>query len=118
MFGLVMIEAMACGTPVIAYDDGSVPEVLEEGRTGFIVKDLEDATEAIHRVASLSRARRRRIFEKRFTASRTASDYVKVYMRMIERSVCDGSRPIITARSRSRAGDTTRRRRQKAKTQG
>jgi glycosyltransferase involved in cell wall biosynthesis len=94
-FGLVMIEAMACGTPVIAYDDGSVPEVLEEGRTGFIVKDLEDATEAIHRVASLSRARCRRVFEKRFTAARMASDYVKVYMRTIERSVTggDGSRP-------------------------
>jgi hypothetical protein len=74
---------------------GSVPEVLEEGRTGFIVKNLEDATEAINGVATLSRARCRRVFEKRFTATRMASDYVKVYMRMIERSVTggDGSRP-------------------------
>jgi glycosyltransferase involved in cell wall biosynthesis len=86
-FGLVMIEAMACGTPVIAYDDGSVPEVLEEGRTGLIVKNLEDATEAVHRVASLSRARCRRVFEKRFTATRMASDYVKIYTRMSERRV-------------------------------
>ena len=86
-FGLVMIEAMACGTPVVAYDDGSVPEVLEEGRTGFIVKNLEDATEAIRRVPSLSRARCRRVFEKRFTATRMASDYVELYMRMIKRRV-------------------------------
>jgi glycosyltransferase involved in cell wall biosynthesis len=86
-FGLVMIEAMACGTPVIAYDDGSVPEVLEEGRTGFIVKNLEDATEAIRRIPSLSRARCRRVFEKRFTATRMASDYVDLYTRMIERPV-------------------------------
>jgi glycosyltransferase involved in cell wall biosynthesis len=86
-FGLVMIEAMACGTPVIAYDDGSVPEVLEEGRTGFIVTKLEDAIEAIRRVPSLSRARCRRIFEKRFTASRMASDYVELYMRIIKRRV-------------------------------
>ena len=86
-FGLVMIEAIACGTPVIAYDDGSVPEVLEEGRTGFIVKNLEDATEAIRRVASLRRARCRRVFEKRFTAVRMASDYVNLYVGMIERRV-------------------------------
>jgi glycosyltransferase involved in cell wall biosynthesis len=86
-FGLVMIEAMACGTPVIAYDDGSVPEVLEEGRTGFIVTKLEDAMEAVDRVASLSRARCRRVFEKRFTSPRMASDYVKVYRSIVERSL-------------------------------
>ncbi len=92
-FGLVMIEAMACGTPVIAYDDGSVPEVLEEARTGFIVTKLEDATEAVDRVASLSRARCRRVFEKRFTSTRMASRYVKIYRGMIERGMtgyCSG----------------------------
>lgn len=92
-FGLVMIEAMACGTPVIAYDDGSVPEVLEEGRTGFIVTKLQDATEAVDRVASLSRARCRRVFEKRFTSTRMARDYVKAYRSIVERSLTEGDYP-------------------------
>jgi glycosyltransferase involved in cell wall biosynthesis len=83
-FGLVMIEAMACGTPVIAYDAGSVSEVMEHGVTGLIVTKLDGAVEAIGRVANLSRARCREVFEKRFTASRMASDYVKVYRRMID----------------------------------
>jgi glycogen synthase len=80
-----MIEAMACGTPVIAYEGGAVAEVIEEGRTGFIVTDLEDAIEAVRRVPDLSRARCREVFEKRFTATRMARDYVKVYMRIIDR---------------------------------
>jgi glycosyltransferase involved in cell wall biosynthesis len=84
-FGLVMIEAMACGTPVIAYRNGSVPEVMEEGRTGFIVEDLDDAVEAARRVPQLSRARCREIFEQRFTAARMARDYVDVYERLIGR---------------------------------
>jgi glycosyltransferase involved in cell wall biosynthesis len=84
-FGLVMIEAMACGTPVIAYEGGSVAEVIEEGRTGFIVTELEDAIEAVRRVPDLSRARCRHVFEKRFTATRMARDYVKVYMRIVDR---------------------------------
>jgi glycosyltransferase involved in cell wall biosynthesis len=84
-FGLVMIEAMACGTPVIAYEGGAVAEVIEEGRTGFIVTDLEDAIEAVRRVPDLSRARCRQVFEKRFTATRMARDYVKEYMRIIDR---------------------------------
>ena len=83
-FGLVMIEAMACGTPVIAYEGGAVAEVIEEGRTGFIVTELEDAIEAVRRVPDLSRARCRQVFEKRFTATRMARDYVKVYMRIID----------------------------------
>jgi glycogen synthase len=80
-----MIEAMACGTPVIAYADGAVPEVIKDGETGFIVKDLEDAAEAVHRVPELSRARCRQIFEKHFTVTRMASDYVKIYRRMMNR---------------------------------
>lgn len=84
-FGLVMIEAMACGTPVIAYEGGAVAEVIEEGRTGFIVTELEDAIEAVRRVSDLSRARCRQVFEKRFTATRMARDYVKVYMRIVDR---------------------------------
>jgi glycosyltransferase involved in cell wall biosynthesis len=86
-FGLVMIEAMACGTPVIAYSNGSVPEVMEQGRTGFIVHDIDDAVDAVRRVPQLSRARCREIFEERFTAARMARDYLDAYERLIERQV-------------------------------
>ena len=82
-FGLVIIEAMACGTPVIAYRGGAVPEVMEEGHTGFIVEGLEDAVDAVRRVPELSRKRCREVFEKRFTAARMAHDYVQVYERLI-----------------------------------
>lgn len=82
-FGLVMVEAIACGTPVIAYRDGAVPEVIEEGHTGFIVEELEDAVEAVRRIPELSRKRCREIFEERFTATRMARDYVKVFERLI-----------------------------------
>jgi glycosyltransferase involved in cell wall biosynthesis len=84
-FGLVMIEAMACGTPVIAYEAGSVSEVMEHGVTGFVVNGLDEAVEAIGHVSNLSRARCRETFEKRFTASRMASDYVKLYRRTVDR---------------------------------
>lgn len=82
-FGLVMIEAMACGTPVIAYRRGSVPEVLEDGRTGFIVRGLEDALEAARKIPQLSRHRCRELFEERFTATRMANDYLMIYERLI-----------------------------------
>ena len=78
-FGLAMIEAMACGTPVIAYRSGAVPEVMEEGHTGFIVEGLEDAVEAVRRVPELSRKRCREIFDQRFTAARMAHDYAHLY---------------------------------------
>jgi len=84
-FGLVMIEAMACGTPVIAYRGGAVPEVIEEGHTGFIVEGLEDAVEAVRRVPELSRKRCREIFDQRFTAARMAHYYVRVYEPLIKR---------------------------------
>jgi glycosyltransferase involved in cell wall biosynthesis len=83
-FGLVMIEALACGTPVIAYDRGSVAEIMEEGRTGFIVDTLEDAVEASRQIPDLSRARCREVFENRFTAARMANSYLQVYERVIE----------------------------------
>ena len=82
-FGLVIIEAMACGTPVIAYRGGAVPEIMEEGHTGFIVEELEDAVEAARRIPKLSRTRCREVFEQRFTASRMANDYVRAYERLI-----------------------------------
>src|SRR5581483_10947950 len=79
-FGLVMIEAMACGTPVIAYKSGSVPEIVEEGLTGFIVKDEVAAADAIiNRLHKLERRRIRTRFEERFTARRMANDYLEVY---------------------------------------
>jgi glycosyltransferase involved in cell wall biosynthesis len=84
-FGLVIIEAMACGTPVIAYRGGAVPEVMEEGHTGFIVEALEDAVIAVQRVPELSRKRCREVFEQRFTATRMAHDYVQVYERLINK---------------------------------
>jgi glycosyltransferase involved in cell wall biosynthesis len=84
-FGLVMIEAMACGTPVIAYRGGAVPEVMEQGHTGSIVEGLEDAVEAVRRVPELSRKRCREVFEKRFTATRMAHDYVHIFERLIKR---------------------------------
>src|SRR5262249_30291716 len=68
-FGLVMIEALACGTPVVAYNKGSVPEVIQDGVTGFIVEKLEAAVEAVDRLGSLSRQRCRQVFEQRFSAA-------------------------------------------------
>ena len=78
-FGLVMIEAMACGTPVIAFSNGSVPEIVEEGVSGFIVGSVEEAAEAIERLSELSREACREAFVARFLASRMAKDYVAVY---------------------------------------
>ena len=83
-FGLVMIEAMACGTPVIAYPHGSVPEVIDEGKTGFIANDLDSAAEAVRRVPELDRRVCRSVFETRFTANRMADDYLKVFEQMAQ----------------------------------
>lgn len=84
-FGLVMIEAMACGTPVITYERGSVPEVIEDGLTGFICRDEADAVRAVHRIGDLDRAKVRQRFEERFSARRMAMDYVSVYEEMAAR---------------------------------
>ena len=81
-FGLVMIEAMACGTPVIAINRGSVPEVIDDGVSGFIVEDEISSVAAVERLDTLSRPAIRAQFEKRFTARRMAEDYVKVYRSM------------------------------------
>jgi glycosyltransferase involved in cell wall biosynthesis len=81
-FGLVMIEAMACGCPVIAFRRGSVPEVVEDGRTGFIVDDIRDAVAAVARVGGIDRAGVRHRFEECWTARRMADDYVALYERL------------------------------------
>jgi hypothetical protein len=83
-FGLVMIEAMACGTPVIAFQAGSVPEVIDEGVTGFVVEAEEQAIHAIQRLDELSRYEVRAQFERRFTAERMAQDYVAHYGALID----------------------------------
>ncbi|NHN87552.1 glycosyltransferase family 4 protein [Acetobacter conturbans] len=85
-FGLVMIEAMACGTPVIAFRHGSVPEVMEDGVTGAIVTSEQEAIAAYPAVAALDTGNIRREFEKRFTARRMAEDYVGIYQRLIDHS--------------------------------
>jgi glycosyltransferase involved in cell wall biosynthesis len=83
-FGLVMIEAMACGTPVIAFRSGSVPEVIEDGVTGFIVQSEAEAVEVIkHRLPKLTRERVRAEFERRFSAKRMAGDYLAHYSRLL-----------------------------------
>jgi len=83
-FGLVMIESMACGTPVIAYDRGSVAEIVEDGTTGFIVQDENSAVVAVTRLLELDRRAIRGRFEARFTARRMALDYLDTYQRLID----------------------------------
>ncbi len=102
-FGLVMTEAIACGTPVIAYDGGAVPEVIKDGQTGFIAKNLEDAADAVHRVSEISRTHCRKIFEKRFTVTRMARDYVRIYRRTIDRRMRGLDRCIGLSRREIRA---------------
>ena len=82
-FGLVMIEAMACGTPVIAYRSGSVPEVIEDGVTGFIVDGEEDAVRAVRELPHLDRRVIRARFEERFTAVRMAKEYESRYRELV-----------------------------------
>ena len=78
-FGLVMIEAMACGTPVVGFHAGSVPEVVEDGLTGYVVKDETGAVAAVGRIGEISRERVRRRFEERFTSGRMVQEYLEVY---------------------------------------
>ncbi|MBI3950951.1 MAG: glycosyltransferase family 4 protein [Acidobacteria bacterium] len=86
-FGLVIIEAMACGTPVIAYRRGSVPEVIEDGISGFIVEDVEGAVKAVEQVATLDRRRCRQAFEERFTVTRMVNEYLATYRQLLEREI-------------------------------
>jgi len=82
-FGMVLIEAMACGTPVIAYNRGSVPEIITDGETGFLVENVSQAMAAVKRLPELSRQRCREVFEERFTATRMMRDYLAIYERVI-----------------------------------
>jgi glycosyltransferase involved in cell wall biosynthesis len=100
-FGLVMIEAMACGTPVIAWRRGSVPEIVEDGVTGFIVDSEAEAMSAIGKLATLDRARVRAGFEDRFTARRMGQDYLTCFKALLSRhrqkSIDTSIRPPIAA---------------------
>jgi glycosyltransferase involved in cell wall biosynthesis len=85
-FGLVMIEAMACGTPVIAFNRGSVPEVIAHGATGFIVDDVAGAVDAVTRLDTLSRAEIRAAFVRRFTSRTMAQHYMSIYSALVQTS--------------------------------
>jgi glycosyltransferase involved in cell wall biosynthesis len=102
-FGLAMIEAMACGTPVVAFNGGSVPEVVDPGITGYIVNDMAEACRAASLVHTLDRGRVRAQFERRFSAERMAREYTDLYATLIRRPVSD-----ITALTRAEANDTSR----------
>lgn len=78
-FGLVLIESLACGTPVLTYNHGSFPEIIEDGVTGFLCKHIDDMVEAIERLSGIDRIRCRQTFEERFTSRRMAREYVRVY---------------------------------------
>ncbi len=83
-FGLVMIEAMACGTPVIAFPSGSTPEIIDDGVSGFLVNDIAEAVSAVQRVGALDRVKARETFERRFSIERVASDYMQIYRNLAQ----------------------------------
>ena len=89
-FGMVMIESMACGTPVIAFDSGSVPEVIDDGKSGFIVNSVDEAIKTIEKLHLLSKTNVRNCFEERFTVERMTDDYIKIYQKMIDTRIRSG----------------------------
>jgi glycosyltransferase involved in cell wall biosynthesis len=101
-FGLVQIEAMACGTPVVAFRRGSVPEICTEGVTGFIVEGVEGAVAALRNLDGFDRARCRRAFEHRYSAERMAEDYERVYQRLME-DHAGANTPALASSDRGRA---------------
>jgi len=83
-FGIVMIESLACGTPVIAFNNGSVPEIISDGETGFVVSSIDEAVEAVGKIETLDRKSCRKAFIERFESKRMAMDYLHVYRMLIE----------------------------------
>jgi glycosyltransferase involved in cell wall biosynthesis len=91
-FGLVMVEAMACGTPVVAYRRGSVPEIVQDGTTGFIVEDYREATAAVRNIEAIQRSHCREFFQRRFSSAKMAERYVNVYRKLLNKTEnCDQS---------------------------
>jgi glycosyltransferase involved in cell wall biosynthesis len=82
-FGLVMIEAMACGTPIIAWPHGAVPEIITSGDNGYVVTSIDDAVAAVQGLDPSMRRRCRCAFEERFSAQRMAREYLRVYERLL-----------------------------------
>jgi glycosyltransferase involved in cell wall biosynthesis len=85
-FGLVMVEAMACGTPVVAFPNGAAPEIVRPGTTGFLCPDVPSAAEALRHIGDIDRAACRKTVEADFCAARMVQDYVAVYRRVVDRA--------------------------------
>jgi glycosyltransferase involved in cell wall biosynthesis len=83
-FGLSLVESLACGTPIIAFGRGSMPEIIKHGETGYIVENIDDAVEAVASLQSLDRATCRKDAERRFSHTRMASDYVRIYREILK----------------------------------
>jgi len=83
-FGLSVIESMACGTPVIAFDRGSMPELIENGKNGFLVDNVDEAIEAVSRIEDVDRAACRHHVEQHFTVERMVEQYIKVYEMILQ----------------------------------
>lgn len=109
-FGLVLIEALACGTPVLAYRRGSIPEIIDDGITGFVCESLAEMAEAVERLPLIDRRRCRSAFEERFTVDRMARDYVALYERIIEESTIQTALKIRAVGSRHLNGSVFERR--------
>jgi glycosyltransferase involved in cell wall biosynthesis len=84
-----MVESMACGTPVIAFARGSIPEIVRHGETGYVVEDIEDAADAVATIRSIDRSVCREDVERRFTSTRMARDYVRVYREILNEDARD-----------------------------
>ena len=82
-FGLSVVEAMACGTPIISFNKGSMSEVISNGKTGFLVNSIEEAIKAFKKIAIIDRAECRKWVEKKFTVDRMVNDYIKIYESII-----------------------------------
>lgn len=99
-FGLVLIEALACGTPVLAYRRGSIPEIIDHGVTGFVCETLDEMVEAVGQVSLIDRRRCRASFDERFTADRMARDYVALYERILEEGAVQAAMQKVSGGSR------------------
>ena len=86
-FGLSVVEAGACGTPVVAFSRGSMPEIIENGANGFLVSDVSSAIEAVRSLDAISRRKCRKIVEERFSRERMVEDYLRVYHKIIDKKV-------------------------------